>query len=93
MEVKGSHRIKGYVCFFEAVGSAWIMFTINWGASIPGFEHGPISVGIILFSAILCFGPVCGGHFNPAVTLGVLVREGTLNLKPNVIYCAQIILA
>lgn len=88
MEIKGSHRIKHYVCLFEAIGSAWIMFVINWGASIPGFKYGPPAVGTALFAGILCFGPICGGHFNPAVTMGVLVREGTLNLRPNIIYCA-----
>ena len=35
-----------------------------------------------LYIAILIFGEVSGGHFNPATTLGVLIREGKVSNLP-----------
>ena len=37
----------------------------------------------MLFANILFLGGVSGGHFNPAVTLGVLVREGPTKMVQN----------
>lgn len=28
---------------------------------------------------MIIFGPISGGHFNPAITLGVMVKEMSLN--------------
>ena len=56
-------------------------------------QFGPICVGTALFADIVIFGPITGGHFNPAVTFGVIVREGMKNWKKNTIYCTQIVFA
>ena len=39
-----------------------------------------------LFIAILIFGEVSGGHFNPATTLGVLIREQKFSNIPFAFY-------
>ena len=39
-----------------------------------------------LFIAILIFGEVSGGHFNPATTLGVLIREHKFSNIPFAFY-------
>ena len=41
----------------------------------------------------MIFGVISGGHFNPAVTLGVLVREGHDKFKENIPFAAAIICA
>jgi len=41
----------------------------------------PFAIGMVLFCNIMMFGSMSGGHFNPAVTLSVLVRSG-----PNIPY-------
>ena len=78
---------------YEAIGSAFIMISINWGAYMQDGQFGPICVGATLFADIVIFGPITGGHFNPAVTFGVIVREGMENIKKNIVYCTQIVIA
>lgn len=43
--------------------------------------------------SIVHFGDVTGGHFNPAVTLGVLIREGRKNFTFNLVYATLIIIS
>lgn len=44
-------------------------------ASINLSRGKPVAIGLALMAAILMFGPICGGHYNPAVTMGVLINE------------------
>jgi glycerol uptake facilitator-like aquaporin len=53
---------------YEAFGTAFLMITINWSLGNP---HG-ITIG--LFTSIVTLGWATGGHFNPAVTMGVLIK-------------------
>ena len=41
----------------------------------------------------MMFGAVSGGHFNPAVTIGVLLREGIPLLKHNAGFALKIIIS
>lgn len=69
MEVKGGHERKCTVMFFEMLGTALFVYGIimtDTAASIP----------FSLFASILIFGAITGGHFNPAVSLGVYIAEG-----------------
>lgn len=38
------------------------------------FTHDNLAIGLMLMAMAYFFGPVSGGHFNPAVSLGVLLR-------------------
>lgn len=50
-------------------------------------------MGFTLFALIISFGPVSGGHFNPAVSTAVLVKEGMSNLTKHIVYYLLIISA
>ena len=52
--------------FFEAIGSFVLVFAWN-------FLGGQI--GLALFVAIMIAGDYSGGHFNPAVTCAIFVRD------------------
>jgi len=86
METKGRDR-KGWVCFCEFFGTALFIFGI--------IETGiPISIPISLLASIVIFGDITGGHFNPAVTLGVwatLPNKGTNFIFMLMIMVAQIL--
>ena len=43
------------------------------GSSIPPLLIAPFGFGLALLAAIVMFGDVSGGHFNPAVTLAALI--------------------
>ena len=54
-------------------------------------SHGnPLAVVVGLFSSIIIFGGVTGGHFNPAVSLGVYLAGG--KYFANFVYLIMIII-
>ena len=68
MEAKGHDR-KAMVCFLEFLGTALFIFGII-------MTNGPVSIPFSLFASVVIFGDITGGHFNPAVTLGVYLQTG-----------------
>lgn len=69
MEVAGAEKRVGLVFAYEAIGTMLFVYSILLTAN-------PVSIAFSLFASIVLFGAVTGGHFNPAVTLGVYVSEG-----------------
>jgi len=61
----------------EFVGTFFLVVTIGFNV-LQNTALAPISIGAILMSMIFATGKVSGGHFNPAVTLGVYWR-GRIN--------------
>jgi aquaporin Z len=57
----------------ELIGSFLFIFTVVTAASISG-ALAPLAIGSTLMVMIYAGGHISGGHFNPAVTLGALVR-------------------
>lgn len=87
MEIKGSSKF--WVCLYEAVGTAMLLISINWGAS-GGYQ--PVCIAITVLAAIINLGPICGAHFNGAVTIAVFIQEIT-NWRENILYCLVILLS
>jgi aquaporin Z len=58
----------------EMIGTLFLVFTI--GAAVrSGNPLAPLAIGAILMAMIYAGGHVSGAHYNPAVTLAVLVRR------------------
>lgn len=54
------------------------MFTVGQVVIEPGAgDLAPLAIGSVLMVMVYAGGPISGGHFNPAVTLAVLLRGKT----------------
>lgn len=59
----------------EFIGTFFLVFTIGMTVIAPGAGNlAPLTIGSALAVMIFAGGHVSGGHFNPAVTLGVWLR-------------------
>src|SRR3954470_16292641 len=57
----------------EAIGTFFLVFTV--GAAVgSGSPLAPLGIGAVLMVMVYAGGHLSGGHYNPAVTLAVLVR-------------------
>jgi aquaporin Z len=58
----------------EAIGTFFLVFTV--GAAVGSASpFAPLGIGAVLMVMIYAGGHLSGGHYNPAVTLAVLVRR------------------
>lgn len=70
----------------ELVGTFFLVLTIGCNV-LTGSAGAAISIGAILVVMIYAIGPVSGGHFNPAVTLAVLLsRRGKIASHTALVY-------
>ncbi len=59
----------------EFIGTFFLVFTIGMTVIAPGAgAMAPLAIGSALAVMIFAGGQISGGHFNPAVTLGVWIR-------------------
>jgi aquaporin Z len=59
----------------EFIGTFFLLLTIGCAVIIGGASLiAPVAIGAILMTMIYAGGHVSGGHYNPAVTLGVWLR-------------------
>ena len=70
MEVPTAENRKTVVAIYELIGTALFVYMIIMSTG------NPIAVPLSLFAMVVLFGDITGGHFNPAVTLGVYVWLG-----------------
>lgn len=75
----------------EFIGTFFLVLTIGLAVR-SGSPLAPLAIGASLMVMIFSGGHVSGGHFNPAVTLGVLIR-GRLPLKDVIPYWIAQLLA
>ena len=67
--------MKKYIV--EFIGTFFLVLTIGLtvlGTSGPAAALAPLAIGSVLAVMIFAGGHVSGGHYNPAVTLGVFLR-------------------
>src|SRR3954471_18496936 len=58
----------------EAIGTFFLVFTV--GAAVgSGSPLAPLGIGAVLMVMIYAGGHLSGGHYNPAVTMTVLIRH------------------
>lgn len=69
MEVPGGKNFKASVLMAEFLGTTCLLYAINLSGG------NPVAIGITIAAQIFTYGPISGGHFNPAVTAGVFMRE------------------
>lgn len=72
MEVPGGVDNKLVVCLCELLGTAFLLIGVNWGGTTG---QTPIAVGLIVMGMAQMLGPISGGHFNPAITMGMFIKE------------------
>ena len=83
MEADG-HKRMPLVCALEFFGTMLFVFGIL-------STNVAISIPFSLLASVVIFGDVTGGHFNPAVTIGVYIQEG--KYATNFLFMMLIIIA
>jgi aquaporin Z len=59
----------------ELIGTFFLVFTIGMTVIDPGAGNlAPVAIASVLMVMVYAGGRVSGGHYNPAVTLGVFLR-------------------
>jgi aquaporin Z len=65
--------VKRYVT--ELIGTFFLVFAIGMTA-VSGTAAAPIAIGSMLMVMVYMGGPVSGAHYNPSVTVAILLRGG-----------------
>jgi aquaporin Z len=70
----------------EAIGAFFLMLTIGQVVLEPGAgAFAPLAIGSVLMVMIYAGGHISGGHYNPAVSLGVYLR-GRMSAREMLVY-------
>jgi aquaporin Z len=80
----------------EFIGTFFLVFTVGMtvlGAdpAAPGSALAPLAIGSVLMVMIYAGGHISGGHYNPAVTMGVWVRGRSTTADAIAYWVAQIL--
>jgi aquaporin Z len=95
MEVLEGHNNRIKVCLIEMIGTCMLVLEINFGSKSGStlVLYQAEAISLTLFLLAFSLGPISGGHFNPAVTVAVFIKEGKKNYSNNILYAIQIIIS
>ena len=79
-------------CIVEFIGTFFLIFVIGCVSSQAHVFLGPLAIGATLMVMIFAGGHISGGHYNPAVTVGIWIR-GACNALQAVCYVMTQLLA
>ena len=69
----------------ELIGTFFLVLTIGMTVIGGKGDFAPIAIGAILMAMVFAGGYISGAHYNPAVTLAVLIR-GKISAGDAVVY-------
>jgi aquaporin Z len=76
----------------EGIGTFFLMLTIGQVVLDPGAGAlAPLAIGSALMIMVYAGGHISGGHYNPAVTLGVFLRGRATSQELGVYWAAQVV--
>ncbi|HSJ32363.1 MAG TPA: aquaporin [Longimicrobiales bacterium] len=76
----------------EAIGTFFLVLTIGQVVLEPGAGAlAPLAIGSVLMVMIYAGGHISGGHYNPAVTLGVFLRHSATAAELGGYWVAQVL--
>ena len=62
-------KSKKIILIYEAFGTCMLMVIYNWVAGSAMY------MGLGLFTLMILFGDITGGHFNPCITIAVMIKQ------------------
>jgi len=78
----------------EFIGTFFLVFTVGMVVIAPGADAlAPLAIGSVLAVMIFAGGHISGGHYNPAVTLGVFLRGKNIEITDAIGYWIAQLLA
>ena len=78
-------------CIVEFIGTFFLVFVIGCVSSQAHAVLAPLAIGAVLMVMIFAGGHISGGHYNPAVTLGVWIRGRCGVVEAGSYFIAQLI--
>src|SRR5258707_7905370 len=75
----------------EFIGTFFLVYVIGCVSLQDHVLLGPLAIGASLMVMIFAGGHISGGHYNPAVTLGVLIRGACGTLEGGFFFVGQMI--
>ncbi|MEX1182701.1 MAG: aquaporin [Gemmatimonadota bacterium] len=76
----------------EAIGTFFFVLTIGQVVIEPGAgDLAPLAIGAVLMVMVYAGGHISGAHYNPAVTLGVLLRGKATAAELGGYWAAQVV--